>query len=173
MFKVKNGFLLTKTVPINKQKVLDACWTRRWFQLNKKGILRCYDSCYADHLVYEIDLQSEHVSHDDVMYPASEYGKPWILSVMRRGREEELLLEADCEECMERWAQFIQASLTDLSENGKNSDIFSKSIDLHLVSKPKVPPRPNLSLLSSGVFSIDSISSIDQSPAGTLYLIIY
>ena len=167
MSKITKGFLLTKTVSINKQKGLDADWTRRWFLLNNTGILRCYDSCYADHLVYEIDLQSEHISHDDIIYPASEYGKPWILSVMRKERGEKLLLEADCEECMERWTQFIQTSLSVISGNGKNSNMLSISIESYLVSKPKIPPRPNPSLLSSGVFSIDSISSITQSPAGT------
>ena len=166
--KVKKGFLFTKTVSITKQSGLDVDWTRKWFQLSNTGILRCYNSCYADQLVFEVDLQSEHVSHDDVIYPASEYGKPWILSVMRRERGEKLLLEADCEECMERWVQEIQISLSAfvISKNRKNSNMFSKSIDLHLVTKPRVPPRPSLSLLSSGVFSIDSVSSITQSPAG-------
>ena len=129
-----------------KQRKLNADWTRRWFKLINTGILRCYDSCYADNLVYEIDLQSEHISHDDIIYPASEYGKPWILSVMRRERGEKLLLEADCEECMKKWAKFIHIFLS--TEVGNVEKLYYESMDLNSRAKPKVPPKPLVRLPS-------------------------
>ena len=146
MCEVNNGFLFTKMVSINERKGSKADWTRRWFQLHNTGILKCYDNCYADQLVFEIDLQSEHVSHDDVIYPASEYGKPWILSVMRRGREEELLLEADCEECMKKWAKFILIFLS--TEVGNVETLYYEPMDQISQARPKVPPKPLVRLSS-------------------------
>ena len=155
MCEVNNGFLFTKVVSSKtKQQGLDTDWTRRWFRLHNSGILKCYDNCYADQLVFEVDLQSEHVSHDDVIYPASEYGKPWILSVMRRERGEKLLLEADCEECIKKWTKFILTFLS--TEVGNVNELKYESMKPISQEKPKVPPKPvrSPSKPSPGIYRI-------------------
>lgn len=88
-------------------------WNRRWFLLHSNGMLLCYDSYSANQVMFEFDLKSLCVSRDDVIYPESGSDKPWIICVLLRNQNgRRLLLETDCEECMERWAQLILESLT-------------------------------------------------------------
>ena len=100
-------------------------WKRRWFVLYSDGTLKCYDTCYAKQLEFSL-----HVSADDLVYPDGMSGKPWIISVRAEERGEKLLLEADCEECMERWAELM-----------KRPSIGNK---LTLGLKPTLSPKPKL-----------------------------
>ena len=129
---VKEGFLLTKILTGNTSHPTPHIdWNRRWFELYRNGILKCYDSCYADHQVFSL-----HVSVNDLMYPYGMSGKPWIISVGMRERGEKLLLEADCEECMERWAELMTQSVST-----ESSDIRR---DVKSPLKPIVSPKPKL-----------------------------
>ncbi|KAI6655531.1 hypothetical protein LOD99_2030 [Oopsacas minuta] len=109
----KQGFLFMKILQGNFSNIRPHVnWARRWFQLHKNGTLMCYDSFYADQLLFTFDFKSLKVSRRDVMYPDGGSGKPWIISVGIRDLEETILLEVDCEECMEKWAELILDSLT-------------------------------------------------------------
>ena len=106
-------------------------WNRRWFLLHRNGMLLCYDSYSANQLMFEFDLQSLCVSHDDVIYPDAGSNKPWIISVLLRNQDgKRLLLETDCEECMEKWAQLILESLTHRSKH------------MQYVSTPPIAMKP-------------------------------
>ena len=106
-------------------------WNRRWFRLYRNGMLVCFDDYSAHQLMFEFDLKSLCVSHDDVMYPDAGSGKPWIISVLLKNQDgRRLLLETDCEECMEKWARLILGSLT------------HKSKPIQRVNTPPVAKKP-------------------------------
>ena len=119
------------------QLTTHAEWNRRWIQLYNNGTLKCYDSCFANHLVFRHDLISLHVSADDLVYPDGVSGKPWIISVGLKERGEKLLLEADCEECMERWAESMTQSLTTNSMNEGESPVYYELMESPVEDKSK------------------------------------
>ena len=143
----KEGFLFVKILTGNSsQLTAHVEWSRRWLQLYSNGILKCYDSCYAEQLVFIYDLISLHVSADDLVYPDG--GKPWIISVGVKERGEKLLLEADCEECMERWAELMTRSLDTGFMNGESLAYYelmespmdpSSKGQLHLFTSASTP----------------------------------
>ena len=135
----KEGFLFVKILTGNSsQLTAHVKWSRRWLQLYSNSILKCYDSCYAEQLVFRYDLISLHVSADDLVYPDGVSGKPWIISVGIKERGEKLLLEADCKECMERWAELMTRSLA--------ANIINESSDIRRDTKPPVKVKPRLAL---------------------------
>ncbi|KAI6650668.1 hypothetical protein LOD99_7719 [Oopsacas minuta] len=166
---LKRGFLFMKMLSGNtEQQELNNDWERRWFQLHNTGVLKCYDSYNADQMVFRIDLKSIHVSRDDVIYPVSIPGKPWIVSVGMRERDEEMLLEADCEECMERWAQLILKSLSMEPNNVKTSKSdYYEVMEQAEQAKPKIPPKPQVKSKISP--SLDSLSPNHKSTPGYSY----
>ncbi|KAI6650667.1 hypothetical protein LOD99_7718 [Oopsacas minuta] len=164
---LKRGFLFMKMLSGNtEQQELNNDWERRWFQLHNTGVLKCYDSYNADQMVFRIDLKSIHVSRDDVIYPVSIPGKPWIVSVGMRERDEEMLLEADCEECMERWAQLILKSLSMEPNNVETVGDGIYEIMLSPVgSNAKIFPERQL----KKKYSLDSLSPNYKFPTGYGY----
>ena len=146
----KEGFLFVK-ICNTSQLTTHAEWNRRWIQLYNNGTLKCYDSCFANHLVFRHDLISLHVSADDLVYPDGVSGKPWIISVGLKERGEKLLLEADCEECMERWAKLMTQFL---NPNFKNETSAIRRATLPLVkAKPRISPKP---MLKANLYSYDT-----------------
>ena len=150
----KEGFLFVKILTGNASQLTPHIeWNRRWLQLYSNGILKCYNNYNADQLVFRLDLISLHVSVNDLKYPDGVSGKPWIITVGIKERGEKLLLEADCEECMERWAELMTQSVSTDSMNGE-SPAYYELMESTIETKPK----GKLPLFTSSTASLDLTS---------------
>ena len=100
----KEGFLFLSVLGINTDPDDSRNqWNRRWFKLRTNAILFCFES-YSGNLLMTFDLKSLNVSQDEIKCPFNVTDKPFVISLKLREQDQNVLLEADCEECMISWA---------------------------------------------------------------------